>query len=909
MATRSGKRPAVSTKKKKQQNPGMEQLQKWVELARYEVDVDPYRGLQELLNGESSVRSPWRLSCVPDLDDTKSQNQAKDDEATIKRVKTDNDVTSIFSSDESDDELFQILNQSENDNHTQEEEALVVSVARCKCPSLLHWTREADKKTQRKRKKKDHSTFGVSRRPTDSLDYRCACDYNPFCLWSLGGAIQDFLLPGDFSDEVETVPDWDNPKDEVYSATTQEMYKRVRRSTLVKVENIRDYLDDLLDDVDGAIDRLEALQSSLYFTSPRAQSRRDQRPAKIPMALPPGIENLGATCYLNTQLQCLAQNRVFLKGILRWDGAANDRMSTVLRLFRNLLARMHFGPYNTVNTLEFSNALGLDHHEQQDPNEFSRLFLERMHESFQGSDLEELLPLIFQGQSTFETVCQNCYSTSVRTEHFMDLNLPIVEYKKAGGSLLDFVSSKKKCVDLRACLAEYDQEEHLNGENQYYCAECQSKQDAIRYQKLTKLPSVLNLQLVRYVYNRQTLMKKKVTTAVSLPHYTKVEDEKYRLCAIMSHQGASAYSGHYTAEAMDWTSGQWFTFNDEVVRYLPDGPKSTYCGKNDFDDCEGSCDAYNLYYVSENFLNQSIFDGVKQPLHRVPLAYQLSEERSNLFAQLRDMCTADAKAAEQLRQRRILIRRQLSSIDVQSLWSLSEEDMVWVDTTFLIRFFSCSNDLQSLLDQSHFCGDSSLLCEHQKLHPRVARKGKFISKELMIIIMTCIQQEESHTSKDDGIHHARRPRVIGGGDVVCKECSTAYAGHLANKLTRVEHILKLRDALEPCQLSSTFPLKISDANGPEEKYSFVLSRKFATWFRNMVDDFAKKSLKDANSAEREDCDLLLRTLEAESSAEGVDGLDPSRFINPPNCDDRIVRLVNGPIVCKSKAFGSISHNS
>ena len=46
------------------------------------------------------------------------------------------------------------------------------------------------------------------------------------------------------------------------------------------------------------------------------------------------------------------------------------------------------------------------------------------------------------------------------------------------------------------------QEEKLDGDNQYYCACCESKQNAARYIELHTLPPVLNLQLLRFVFDR-----------------------------------------------------------------------------------------------------------------------------------------------------------------------------------------------------------------------------------------------------------------------------------------------------------------------------------------------------------------------------------------------------------------------
>lgn len=51
----------------------------------------------------------------------------------------------------------------------------------------------------------------------------------------------------------------------------------------------------------------------------------------------------------------------------------------------------------------------------------------------------------------------------------------------------------------------------MDGDNEYFCDECQSKQSAKRMTQLTKLPPVLNLQLLRFVYYRNSGCKKKLS--------------------------------------------------------------------------------------------------------------------------------------------------------------------------------------------------------------------------------------------------------------------------------------------------------------------------------------------------------------------------------------------------------------
>ena len=92
---------------------------------------------------------------------------------------------------------------------------------------------------------------------------------------------------------------------------------------------------------------------------------------------PAGLWNLGATCYLNSQLQCLAQNLGFLSGLFSWkkgrtggaSNAADERMSSVLSHMQLILARIRYGPDKVIYTNDFASALGLENDEMQDPNE------------------------------------------------------------------------------------------------------------------------------------------------------------------------------------------------------------------------------------------------------------------------------------------------------------------------------------------------------------------------------------------------------------------------------------------------------------------------------------------------------------------------------------------------------------
>jgi ubiquitin C-terminal hydrolase len=70
----------------------------------------------------------------------------------------------------------------------------------------------------------------------------------------------------------------------------------------------------------------------------------------------------------------------------------------------------------------------------------------------------------------------------------------------------------------------YLQPEELAGDNKYFCSDCNSKQEASRGIVLSSLPPVLNIHLIRYVFDINTGSKKKVRhPATSLFHFTGLE--------------------------------------------------------------------------------------------------------------------------------------------------------------------------------------------------------------------------------------------------------------------------------------------------------------------------------------------------------------------------------------------------
>ncbi|KAG0306868.1 hypothetical protein BGZ97_000587 [Linnemannia gamsii] len=310
-----------------------------------------------------------------------------------------------------------------------------------------------------------------------------------------------------------------------------------------------------------------------------------------------GLQNLGATCYVNSIVQQFYMNKGFRQGILQAPSGAEDSSNhdTLLYQLQVLFSNLQESTKRSYNAQGFcysykdwdGNPMNVA--VQMDVDEFFSILFDRLENSVKGTPQEEL----FKEQYGLKLVQQ---IKSKDCEH-------ISEREDSSFSIQCEVKNKKT---LEESLQLYVQGEILDGDNKYKCSTCDNHVDAIKRACIKELPRNLILHLKRFDYDMDTMRRIKINdrfefpsrldmepytidyltrkeqaqdgvasspTTAQMPEQDKSAAFQYNLVGVLVHTG-TADSGHYYSYIKDRsgsTSGSqddnthWYHFNDSRV--------------------------------------------------------------------------------------------------------------------------------------------------------------------------------------------------------------------------------------------------------------------------------------------------------------------------------------------------------
>ena len=351
-----------------------------------------------------------------------------------------------------------------------------------------------------------------------------------------------------------------------------------------------------------------------------------------------GLENVGATCYMNATLQCFINinsitNYLLTESVYKQIDNSDNDLYGLSRAYCHLLEKVclddnikyYYAPREFKRVISEKNPLfqGINANDSKDlinfllevlNYELSQLYCSKKNNYAKNTfmmDPTNMMLILDNFRIEFtknnksiisqnfffilqtNTLCYGCHILKYNFQSLFLLEFPLeLVYNYSLNQNLPSINNQgKKCVNLLTCFEQYGLSSKITGENQLYCNYCKGLRDSESKNVLFSLPPVLVL-----ILNRGK--GKSFDCDVDFPEFLNLQNfinykksiYEYRLRGVISHLGESGMSGHFIAYCRHRINNEWYCYNDATVTKCQDQ-------KNGF--MKGT--PYILFYESNGF--------------------------------------------------------------------------------------------------------------------------------------------------------------------------------------------------------------------------------------------------------------------------------------------------------------------
>ena len=310
-----------------------------------------------------------------------------------------------------------------------------------------------------------------------------------------------------------------------------------------------------------------------------------------------GLQNIGATCYMNATLQCFSHidrlkyyllDEYIYNELLKEKDTTKKLSFAFAEVLKNLYdensIKKYYAPehfkqvisemnplfqgiaandskdliifmlekmHNELNTKKGNNIIN---NQVPNPCDFNAVYLDFINDYQNQND--SIITQEFYGFNNIISSCSKCTNIIHNVQTYNILIFPLEEVRK-------FKNYNENKVSIMDCF-DYNQKTYIYPS--YYCIFCRENCPTYSQTRLVDTPKTLIIILNRgrglqfnvdiafdqyldiknYVYNQQS------------PYY-------YELVGMLCHYGTNDMGGHFIAFCKDSTDGNWYKFNDAIV--------------------------------------------------------------------------------------------------------------------------------------------------------------------------------------------------------------------------------------------------------------------------------------------------------------------------------------------------------
>ena len=326
---------------------------------------------------------------------------------------------------------------------------------------------------------------------------------------------------------------------------------------------------------------------------------------EIPPPPPPkerkkiGLQNIGATCYMNATLQCFSNIKQFVRFFKKDKSKANTKSKSYFAPdeFKAKISEMNplFQGIAANDAKDLINFIIMTLHEElntindniilsdQIPNQTNKqAMFEEFSKDFQ-KKFNSLASQLFYAFNYNITQCTECGIQLYNYQIYFFIIFPLEEVRKFVSennnnlmmiNQINQSQQNQNVVDIYQCF-EFDRRIcFMSGDNAMFCNNCQKSTNCNICTNLVYGPNILILILNRGK-GKQFDVKLNFVEELDLTSYIEFKNTgvKYKLIGVITHLGESGMSGHFIAFCKDPLNFKWYKFNDAIVSPVSDFKK------------------------------------------------------------------------------------------------------------------------------------------------------------------------------------------------------------------------------------------------------------------------------------------------------------------------------------------------